>query len=36
MLNQTLDMAPDRIYLNFSDFNAGNWGWNRDTFARTR
>jgi phenylpyruvate tautomerase PptA (4-oxalocrotonate tautomerase family) len=26
-------VPPDRIYLNFTDVPAGNWGWNGDTFG---
>jgi len=33
LLNQTLGIAPDRIYLNFTDVKAGNWGWNGATFG---
>jgi phenylpyruvate tautomerase PptA (4-oxalocrotonate tautomerase family) len=33
LLSQTLGVPPDRIYLNFTDVKAGNWGWNGNTFA---
>ena len=33
LLNQTLAIAPNRIYLNFSDVDASNWGWNGSTFG---
>jgi phenylpyruvate tautomerase PptA (4-oxalocrotonate tautomerase family) len=33
VLNDSLGIAPDRIYLNFTDVPAGNWGWNRSTFG---
>src|SRR5262245_11721348 len=33
LLNQSLGIAPGRIYLNFSDVDAVNWGWNGSTFA---
>jgi phenylpyruvate tautomerase len=33
LLNQTLGIAPNRIYLNFSDVDASNWGWNGSTFG---
>ena len=28
-----LGIAPDRIYLNFTDVEAGNWGWSGSTFG---
>ena len=33
LLNQLLGIAPNRIYLNFSDIDAANWGWNGSTFG---
>jgi len=33
LLNESLATPPDRIYLNFTDVSAGNWGWNGDTFG---
>lgn len=33
LLTQSLRVPPDRIYLNFSDVEAGNWGWNGSTFG---
>ena len=33
LLKESLGVAPDRIYLNFTDVPAGNWGWNGDTFG---
>ena len=33
LLNQSLGIAPDRIYLGFTDVKASNWGWNGDTFG---
>ena len=33
LLNDQLGIAPDRIYLNFTDMEAGNWGWNGNTFG---
>lgn len=33
LLNESLGIAPDRVYLNFSDVDAGNWGWNGSTFG---
>lgn len=33
LLHDSLGIAPDRIYLNFTDVEAGNWGWNGSTFG---
>ena len=33
LLQQTLGIAPDRVYLNFTEVKAGNWGWNGETFG---
>jgi phenylpyruvate tautomerase PptA (4-oxalocrotonate tautomerase family) len=33
LLNESLGVARDRIYLNFSDVDAANWGWNGSTFG---
>jgi len=33
LLKDSLGIAPDRVYLNFSDVEAGNWGWNGSTFG---
>ena len=33
LLKESLGVPPDRIYLNFTDVAAGNWGWNGDTFG---
>lgn len=33
LLQDSLGVAPDRIYLNFTDIEAGNWGWNGNTFG---
>ena len=33
LLNDSLGIAPDRIYLNFTDVEADNWGWNGSTFG---
>lgn len=33
LLNDSLRIAPDRIYLNFIDIEAANWGWNGSTFG---
>ena len=31
LLNDSLGITPDRIFLNFTDVEAGNWGWNGST-----
>jgi phenylpyruvate tautomerase PptA (4-oxalocrotonate tautomerase family) len=33
LLKESLGVPPDRIYLNFTDIPAANWGWNGDTFG---
>ena len=33
LLKDSLGIAGDRVYLNFTDVEAGNWGWNGSTFA---
>ncbi len=33
LLKDSLGVPPDRVYLNFTDVPAGNWGWNGDTFG---
>ena len=33
LLKDSLGIAPDRVYLNFTEFEAGNWGWNASTFG---
>ena len=33
LLNESLAIAPDRIYLNFTNVDASNWGWNGSTFG---
>lgn len=33
LLNESLGIQPDHIYLNFTDMDATNWGWNGSTFA---
>ena len=33
LLEESLGVPPDRVYLNFSDIPAGNWGWNGSTFG---
>ena len=33
LLSDSLGIGPERIYLNFTDVEAGNWGWNGSTFG---
>jgi len=33
LLKDSLGIAPDRVYLNFADVDAANWGWNGSTFG---
>jgi len=33
MLTESLDIPQDRVYINFTDVSAGNWGWNGATFG---
>ncbi len=33
LLSDSLGIGPDRVYLNFTDVEAGNWGWNGRTFG---
>lgn len=33
LLDQSLGVPPARIYLNFTDVAAGNWGWDGKTFG---
>ena len=33
LLADSLGVAPDRVYLNFTDVDAGRWGWNGSTFG---
>ena len=33
LLGDSLGILPDRVYLNFTDVDAGNWGWNGSTFG---
>jgi phenylpyruvate tautomerase PptA (4-oxalocrotonate tautomerase family) len=33
LLNESLRVPQDRIYLNFTDVEAGNWGWKGNTFG---
>ena len=33
LLNEVLGISQNRIYLNFTDVEATNWGWNGSTFG---
>jgi phenylpyruvate tautomerase len=33
LLKDSLGIPSDRVYLNFTDVDAGNWGWNGSTFG---
>jgi phenylpyruvate tautomerase PptA (4-oxalocrotonate tautomerase family) len=33
VLKETLGVPPDRVYLNFTEVGAGDWGWNGSTFG---
>ena len=33
LLNESLGVPPDRIYLNFTELEASNWGWKGNTFG---
>jgi phenylpyruvate tautomerase len=33
LLSQSLRVQQNRVYLNFTDVEAGNWGWNGSTFG---
>ena len=33
LLKDSLGIAPDRVYLNFTEIEPGNWGWNGSTFG---
>jgi phenylpyruvate tautomerase len=33
LLKDVLGITPERVYLNFADVDAGNWGWNGSTFG---
>lgn len=33
LLARSLRLPPDRVYLNFTEVGAGDWGWNGDTFG---
>ena len=33
LLSDSLGISSDRVYLNFTEVEAGNWGWNGSTFG---
>jgi phenylpyruvate tautomerase PptA (4-oxalocrotonate tautomerase family) len=33
LLEKDFTISGDRIYINFTDVQAGNWGWNGSTFG---
>ncbi len=33
LLHQSLGIAPERVYLNFTEVKATHWGWNGATFG---
>jgi len=33
LLRDSLGVSPDRVYLNFTDLDGGQWGWNGSTFG---
>lgn len=33
LLNDSLDVAQERVFLNFADVPAGNWGWKGSTIG---
>ena len=33
LLTDSLGISPDRVYLNFTDVESANWGWNGNTFG---
>jgi phenylpyruvate tautomerase len=33
LLKESLGVPPDRVYFNFADVPAANWGWNGGTFG---
>ena len=33
LLHEALGIPADRVYLNFTEVEAGNWGWNGSTFG---
>jgi phenylpyruvate tautomerase PptA (4-oxalocrotonate tautomerase family) len=33
LLNDSLGIPPERVFLNFTDVKPANWGWNGNTFG---
>jgi phenylpyruvate tautomerase len=33
LLEHSLKISPERVYLNFTEVTASNWGWNGNTFG---
>jgi phenylpyruvate tautomerase len=33
LLQKSAGVSPDRVYINFTDVDAANWGWNGSTFG---
>ncbi len=33
LLNKTLSISPERVYVSFYDVSANDWGWNGSTFG---
>ena len=33
LLSEQCGISPERIYINFTDFDASFWGWNNSTFG---
>ena len=33
LLDESLGISPEKVYINFWDIPAGNWGWNGKTFG---
>ncbi len=33
LLQERIDIPPDRVYLGFTNVSAENWGWNEGTFG---
>ena len=33
LLNDSLGISSERVYMNFSEVEAGNWGWKASTFG---
>jgi phenylpyruvate tautomerase PptA (4-oxalocrotonate tautomerase family) len=33
LLNESLGVPPNRVYINFTEVEAANWGWNGQTFG---